>query len=353
MAGTTEAAPPAESKQPQVNRIGLSKKDYGGLKSTLCIGCGHDLITARIIDACYNLGVRPENVAKLSGIGCSSKTPAYFLNRSHGFNSVHGRMPAIATGVQMANKNLKMIAVSGDGDSANIGMGHFVHVMRRNLNLLYIVENNGVYGLTKGQFSATADKGSKQKSGNVNPNEPIDLCEMAYMLGCGFVARLFAGNSKQMTSVIEAAIAYKGLAFLDIISPCVTFNNHEGSTKSFAYAKGNEEPLHDIGFVPAYDPTYMEMDHGEEREITLSDGSHITLKALSKDFDPSDRVAAGNQIMEAKHSKKILTGLIYVNPKSELLMDQMQVIDTPLSLLTEKETRPAESVLKQIMDDLA
>ena len=353
MAGTTEAAPPAESKQPSVNRIGLQKKDYGGLKSTLCIGCGHDLITARIIDACYNLGVKPENVAKLSGIGCSSKTPAYFLNRSHGFNAVHGRMPSIATGTQLANHRLKLIAVSGDGDSANIGMGQFVHVMRRNLNLMYIVENNGVYGLTKGQFSATADKGSKAKSGNVNPNEPIDLCEMAFMLGCGFVARLFAGNTKQMTSVIEAAVAYQGLAFLDIISPCVTFNNHEGSTKSFPYAKTNEEQLHEIGFVPAYDPSYMEMDHGEEREIKLSDGSHITLKALAKNFDPSDHKAAAMQLMEAKSTQKILTGLIYVNPQTQLFTDQLQVVDTPLSLLTEKETRPSESVLKQIMDDLA
>jgi len=353
MAGTTETAPLAESKQPQVNRIGLQKKDYGGLKSTLCIGCGHDLITARIIDACYNLGIKPENVAKLSGIGCSSKTPAYFLNRAHGFNSVHGRMPAIATGAQLANKNLKLIAVSGDGDSANIGMGQFVHVMRRNLNLTYIVENNGVYGLTKGQFSATADKGSKQKSGNVNPNDPIDLCEMAFMLGCGFVARLFAGNTKQMTTVIEAAIAYKGLAFLDIISPCVTFNNHEGSTKSFPYAKTNEEPLHDIGFVPAYDPSYMEMDHGEEREIKMSDGSHITLKALARDFDPSDRKAAAMQLLESNSSQKILTGLIYVNPKADLFTDQLGLIDTPLSLLTEKETRPSKDVLKQIMDDLA
>ncbi len=352
MAGATEAAP-KQPAAPQVNRIGLAKKDYGGLKSTLCIGCGHDLITARIIDACYELGIQPEQVAKLSGIGCSSKTPAYFLNRAHGFNAVHGRMPSIATGAQLANHKLKMIGVSGDGDTANIGMGQFVHLCRRNLNLVYIVENNGVYGLTKGQFSATADKGSKAKSGNVNSNDPIDLCEMAFMLGCGFIARLFAGNTKQMNEVVKAAVAYQGLAVLDIISPCVTFNNHEGSTKSFPYAKANEEMLHEIGFVPAYDPTYMEMDHGQEREITLSDGSHITLKALAKDFDPSDRDAAAKAIHEARSSKKILTGLIYVDPKKALFTDELQLMDQPLSMLPTEAVRPPKSVLEGLMNDLA
>jgi 2-oxoglutarate ferredoxin oxidoreductase subunit beta len=338
---------------PEVNRVGLQKKDYAGSKSTLCIGCGHDLITARIIDACYDLNIKPEQFVKLSGIGCSSKTPAYFVSRSFSFNSVHGRMPSIATGTSLANRTVKMIGVSGDGDTANIGMGQFVHVMRRNLNLVYVVENNGVYGLTKGQFSATADKGSKLKHGAENPFHAIDLCALAVELGCGFVARLFAGNTKMMKQAVQAAMAYEGLALLDIISPCVTFNNHAGSTKSFPYAKDNEFALQDIGFVPAYDPHYEEMDHGDEREIKLGDGGKITIKALERDYNPTDRTAALNLLAEYHESGKIPTGIIYIKENEKVFADNLNMIDTPLSQLGQGVLRPGKHVLDEVMDELA
>ena len=347
MAGT------ATPNAPETNRAGLQKKDYAGSKSTLCIGCGHDLITARVIDACFDLGIQPEQFVKLSGIGCSSKTPAYFMSRSFSFNSVHGRMPSIATGTALANRTLKMIGVSGDGDTANIGMGQFVHIMRRNLDLVYVVENNGVYGLTKGQFSATADKGSKLKHGAVNPFHAIDLCALAVELGCGFVARLFAGNTKMMRQVLQAALAFEGLALLDIISPCVTFNNHAGSTKSFPYMKDNEFALQDIGFVPAYDPHYEEMEHGDEREIKLGDGSHITIKALDKDYDPTSRTAALNLLAEYHESGKIATGLIYVNEKEPRFVDQINMCDQPLSTLPQSITRPGKEVLEEVMNEQA
>ncbi|MCC7508509.1 MAG: 2-oxoacid:ferredoxin oxidoreductase subunit beta [Planctomycetes bacterium] len=345
MAGTAEA--------PSTNKAGLQKKDYAGSKSTLCIGCGHDLITARIIDAAFDNSIKPENLVKLSGIGCSSKTPAYFVSRSFSFNSVHGRMPSIATGTALANRNLKMIGVSGDGDTANIGMGQFVHVMRRNLNMVYIVENNGVYGLTKGQFSATADKGSKLKHGQVNHMHAIDLCALAVELGCGFVARLFAGNTKMMKQVLQAALAYKGTALLDIISPCVTFNNHEGSTKSFPWMKSNELAMQDIGFVPAYDPHYEEMDHGDERVIKLGDGSKITIKALDKDYDPSSRSGALQLLAQHHESGKVPTGVIYLAGETPRFVDHLGMVDVPLSSLKEDVLRPAKSVLDEVMDSLA
>ena len=338
---------------PEVNRVGLQKKDYAGSKSTLCIGCGHDLITARIIDACYDLNIKPEQFVKLSGIGCSSKTPAYFVSRSFSFNSVHGRMPSVATGTSLANRTVKMIGVSGDGDTANIGMGQFIHVMRRNLDMVYVVENNGVYGLTKGQFSATADKGSKQKYGAENPFHAIDLCTLAVEVGCGFVARLFAGNTKMMKQVVQAAMAYKGMAMLDIISPCVTFNNHAGSTKSFPYAKDNEMALQDIGFVPAYDPHYEEMEHGDEREVKLGDGSKITIKALERDYNPTDRTAALSLLAEYHQSGKIPTGIIYIKENAPLYADNLKMVDTPLSQLKQDVTRPARKVLDEVMDELA
>ncbi|MBZ0137316.1 MAG: 2-oxoacid:ferredoxin oxidoreductase subunit beta [Planctomycetes bacterium] len=347
MAGTTTPKPP------ETNRAGLQKKDYAGSKSTLCIGCGHDLITARVIDACYDLSIKPEELVKLSGIGCSSKTPAYFISRSFSFNSVHGRMPSIATGTALANRKLHMIGVSGDGDTANIGMGQFVHLMRRNLDLTYIIENNGVYGLTKGQFSATADKGSKLKHGAVNPFHAIDLCALAVELGCGFVARLFAGNTKMMRQVVQAAMAYEGLAVLDIISPCVTFNNHAGSTKSFPFAKDNEFALQDIGFVPTYDPHYEDMKEGEERVVKLGDGSKITIKALDRDHDPSNRIAALNLLAEYHESGKIPTGIIYLNEKEPRFVDQINMCDTPLSHLKQDVLRPSKAALDEIMDSLS
>lgn len=350
MAGATEAP---EAPSNQVNRVGLQKKDYAGSKSTLCIGCGHDLITARLIDAAFDLSLKPENVVKLSGIGCSSKTPAYFMSRSFSFNSVHGRMPSVATGASLANRHLKIIGVSGDGDTANIGIGQFVHVMRRNLDMVYIVENNGVYGLTKGQFSATADKGSKQKYGNVNFMAPIDLCALAVELGCNFVARLFAGNTKMMRQALQAALAFKGTAMLDIISPCVTFNNHAGSTKSFPYVKEHETALQDIGFVPAYDPTYHEMAAGEEREIKLGDGSKMTLKALGNDYNPTDRVGALKMLAESREQQKLLTGIIYVAESQPTFPEMLNMVDQPLATLPQSVTRPGKEVLEEVMNELA
>jgi 2-oxoglutarate ferredoxin oxidoreductase subunit beta len=289
---------------------------------------------------------------KLSGIGCSSKTPAYFMSRSFSINSVHGRMPSIATGATLANRTLKMIGVSGDGDTANIGIGQFVHLMRRNLDLVYIVENNGVYGLTKGQFSATADKGSKQKYGAVNQMPPIDLCALAVELGCNFVARLFAGNTKMMRQAMQAAMAFKGTAMLDIISPCVTFNNHAGSTKSFPYVKDHEAALQDIGFVPAYDPTYHEMAAGEEREVKLGDGSKMTLKALDTKYDPTSRVGALKLLAESRESEKLLTGIIYVNESQPTFPELLNMVDEPLSMLPQNITRPGKEVLEEVMNDL-
>lgn len=343
----------ATPKPPATNRIGLSKKDYAGGKSTLCIGCGHDLISGRIIDAAYELSLKPEDMIKMSGIGCSSKTPAYFLNRTFSFNSVHGRMPSVSTGASLANRNLKLISVSGDGDTANIGIGQFVHIMRRNLNMVYICENNGVYGLTKGQFSATADKGSKLKHGQINPSDAIDLCAMAVQLGCKFVARLFAGNTKMMRQVMQAALAYKGLAFLDIISPCVTFNNHEGSTKGFVYTRENESALQDIGFVPGYDPVYDDMEKGDERDIALGDGSHITIKALDDDYDTSDRVGALSMLAEAQAKGRIVTGIIHIDEEGESFYDMHGMTDTPLSQLSVDDLRPSADALEEVMNEHA
>src|SRR6202048_938345 len=264
----------------KVNRIGLEILSYKGGKTTLCAGCGHNAISERIVECFYELGVQPWNVAKFSGIGCSSKTPAYFLGRAHGFNAVHGRMPAVATGAMLANKHLVGIGVSGDGDTASIGLGQFMHMVRRNVPLVYIIENNGVYGLTKGQFSATADEGSKLKTGVLNDLPPMDLCALAVQLGCGFVARGFAGDPKQMVNILKAAIAHDGLAVIDVISPCVTFNNHDGSTKGYTYAKEHDELLHQIGFVPSYDQIEVDIEAGELREVVLHDGSKIYLKKL-------------------------------------------------------------------------
>src|SRR5947207_2338631 len=258
---------------PKTNRIGLAVLDYKGGKTTLCAGCGHNAISERIIEAMYDMGVKPERVAKLSGIGCSSKSPAYFMNRSHSFNSVHGRMPSVATGAMLANRNLIALGVSGDGDTASIGIGQFVHLMRRNLPMIYIIEDNGVYGLTKGQFSATADLGSKLKSGVINDLPPIDTCGLAIELGATFVGRSFSGDKRQLLSMLKAAIAHKGTVMLDVVSPCVTFNDHEGSTKSYKYMKEHEEPLHEVSFVPAFEEINVDYDPGTTFEVTLHDVS--------------------------------------------------------------------------------
>src|SRR3954470_10962316 len=270
----------------KTNRIGLELATYRGSKTTLCAGCGHNAISERIIDAFYELGTDPKRVIKLSGIGCSSKTPAYFLGGSHGFNAVHGRMPSVATGALLANASLQGIGVSGDGDTGAIGIGQFVHLMRRNLPLVYIIEDNGCYGLTKGQFSPTADVGSTLKNGVVNELPPIDTCALAVELGATFVARSFSGDKKQLLALLKAALSHRGTAMLDVLSPCVTFNDHEGSTKSYAYVKDHDEPLADVSFVPYFEDISIEQVEGTSRTVTLHDGSRIVLRTLEREFDP-------------------------------------------------------------------
>src|SRR6476646_1954741 len=304
----------AEPKALPTNRAGLTVKEYGGLKSTLCVGCGHDVITRQITQAFYDMGVEPFRTAKMSGIGCSSKTTAYFADRGHGFNAVHGRMPAVATGAVLANSSLLAIGVSGDGDTASIGAGQFVHLLRRNVPMVYIVENNGVYGLTKGQFSATADAGSKLKTGVVNDLPAIDLCAMAIELGCGYVARSFSGDMKQLVGLLKGALAHRGTALLDVISPCVTFNNHDTSTKSYKWAKDNEIPIHEIGFIPYYEEISVEYDPGTTQEVTLHDGSRIRLKKLREEYDAMDKAKALMLCQESAQKQEFLTGLIYVEP---------------------------------------
>ena len=334
------------------NRIGLKSADYGGGKSTLCAGCGHDAISNQIIRAFYEMNVKPEKVAKFSGIGCSSKTPAYFMSRAHGFNSVHGRMPAVATGAMLANHHLLSVGVSGDGDTASIGLGQFMHMIRRNIPLVYIIENNGVYGLTKGQFSATADSGSKLKTGVINDLPPMDLCALAVQLGCGFVARGFAGDPKQMINILKAAIAHDGMAVIDVISPCVTFNNHDGSTKGYVYAKEHDELLHQIGFVQPYEQIEIDYDAGEVREVTLQDGSRILLKKLEEDYDPSDTVQALERLFRAAESGQMLTGLVYLRPEKKSFISLLNLTDEPLHGLSLERTRPKKEALEKIMKEL-
>src|SRR5579884_2629470 len=285
---TTATPTPA----PKVNRLGLPILEYRGGKTTLCAGCGHNAITERIIDAMYEMGIQPENVAKLSGIGCSSKSPAYFASRAHGFNSVHGRMPSVATGVALANQKLMLIGISGDGDTASIGIGQFVHLMRRNLPIIYIIEDNGVYGLTKGQFSATADLGSKLKTGVINDLPPIDTCALAIQLGATFVARSFSGDKKQLSNLLKAAIAHRGTVMLDVISPCVTFNDHEGSTKSYKYSKDHDEPIQDVNFIPSFENIDVDYDPGTTASVRMHDGSRLQLKKLDRDYDATSKVGA-------------------------------------------------------------
>jgi len=341
-----------ESKAPATNRIGLTKAEYDGGKSTLCSGCGHDVITKQIISAFYEMGVDPHMVAKFSGIGCSSKTPAYFLNRSHGFNAVHGRMPAVATGANLANKQLMGIGVSGDGDTASIGMGQFVHMVRRNVDCVYIVEDNGVYGLTKGQFSATADMGAKLKTGVINDLPAVDLCSLAIELGCGFVARSFSGDIKQLQAILKAAIAHRGTSLIDVISPCVTFNDHEGSTKSYKYSKEHEEPVHEIGFVPFFEETLVEIPPGESKDVEFPDGSHVRFRTLALDYDPTEKEKALRLIHESHAGAEYLTGILYVDPKKPDLVSLMNLVDEPLATLPIERTRPPRQALDDIMERL-
>ena len=337
---------------PNVNRVGLTRADYDGAKTTLCPGCGHNAITGGIIQAAYEAGLEPHRVAKLSGIGCSSKTPAYFLGHSHGFNAVHGRMPSIATGVHMANRELLLIGVSGDGDTASIGLGQFCHLVRRNVPVVYIIENNGVYGLTKGQFSATADIGTTSKGGSTNEILPIDLCAIAIELGCGFVARSFSGDQKQLRPLLKAAFAHRGTAVLDVISPCVTFADHLGSTKSYAAVKEHDAPLHDIDFVPYFEDITVDYAPGTTRDVEMPDGSHIFLKKLAEDYDPTSREAALASIHEARRDMKLVTGLLYVDTALPPFSDELQMPAASLASLPLERARPPKSVLDGIMEQL-
>jgi 2-oxoglutarate/2-oxoacid ferredoxin oxidoreductase subunit beta len=342
----------AEPKAPPTNRRNLTVKEYGGLKSTLCVGCGHDVITRQITQAFYEMGVDPHSVAKMSGIGCSSKTTAYFVDRGHGFNAVHGRMPSIATGSALANPNLLYIGVSGDGDTASIGAGQFVHLLRRNLPMIYIVENNGVYGLTKGQFSATADLGSKLKTGVVNDLPAMDLCALAIELGCGYVARSFSGDMKQLLALIKGAIAHRGTALLDVISPCVTFNNHEDSTKSYKWAKDHEIPIQEIGFVPFFEEIQVDYDPGTTQDVVLHDGSHIRLRKLREDYDAMNKRAALDLLLEGQEKQEFLTGLIYVEPSKKDFLSLLQLPEKPLAILPDEKARPGREALEQMMEEL-
>lgn len=341
----TPAPAPASSK----NRLGLDVIDYRGANSTLCAGCGHDAISAHITKAGFELGLEQWKVAKLSGIGCSSKTPAYFLGRAHGFNSVHGRMPSVATGAALANRQLTLLGVSGDGDSASIGIGQLIHMMRRNVRMLYIVENNGVYGLTKGQFSATADEGSKLKDGRVNELPPVDICGLALEMGCTFVARSFSGDPKQMLPLIKAGLAHRGTAIIDVISPCVTFNDHEGSSKSRKACRDNEEPIHELGFVPHFEQITADYEPGTTREVKMHDGSTLVLKKLEKDYDPTDRLNAIITVKRAAADKQFLTGLFYVNETDENLVERCSLVSEPLSRLPDSVLRPDASALDKVM----
>ncbi len=345
---------PAPAAGPKVNRLGLPVAEYQGAKSTLCAGCGHDVITNTVISALWEMGVQPHMVAKMSGIGCSSKTTNYFLNRAWGFNSVHGRMPSVATGSLLANRNLVGIGVSGDGDTAAIGMGQFVHLLRRNVPMVYLVENNGVYGLTKGQFSPTADYGSKLKTGVVNDLPAVDLCTLAIEMGCGFVARSFSADRKQLLQLLKAAIAHRGLALLDIISPCVTFNDHPGSTKSYDYGREHESPIHEFGFVPTWEKAEQEVDvpEGQAIDVPMPNGGHIKIRKLERDFDPRDKVAALNLLREAHDQQEFLTGLFYVAPEKESFLDMLNLGEAPLATLPESKTRPSRKVLDEIVEEL-
>lgn len=336
----------------KVNRLNLDSSSYRGGKTTLCAGCGHNAISERIIDAFFEMGVDPQQVIKLSGIGCSSKSPAYFLNPSHGFNSVHGRMPSVATGAMLANRGLTAIGVSGDGDTGAIGVGQYVHAMRRNLPFIYLIEDNGCYGLTKGQFSPTADLGSKAKNGVVNDLPPIDMCALAIELGASFVARSFSGDKKQLLSILKAAIAHKGTSLIDVISPCVTFNDHEGSTKSYAYVKNHEEPLSEISFVPFFEDISVDYEPGSTTAVKMHDGSQLYLRKLSDDYNPSNKITALRLLHESLNRGEFATGIIYIEPEKPDFLQVLNLVDQPLAGLPESRVRPPRAVLDQLMDQL-
>jgi 2-oxoglutarate/2-oxoacid ferredoxin oxidoreductase subunit beta len=330
------------------NALGYTHRDYEGSVSTLCAGCGHDSISGAIIQACFDLALPPHRIAKLSGIGCSSKTPTYFLGHSHGFNSVHGRMPSVLTGANLANCDLIYLGVSGDGDTASIGLGQFAHALRRGVNMVYIVENNGVYGLTKGQFSATADRGSKSKRGVVNTDNSIDLVAMALQLGATFVARSFSGDKTQLVPLIRAAIEHRGAAFIDCISPCVAFNNHPGSTKSFDYVREHNEAVNRLDFMTPREEITVDYAPGTVEIFEQHDGSKLALRKLAADYDPHDRLAAMSYLQERAAAGEIVTGLLYVEPEADDLHTHLETVETPLNALGEAELCPGSAALAKI-----
>lgn len=330
------------------NKACRTRRDYEGKISTLCAGCGHDSISAAIIQACWEMDIEPHKVAKLSGIGCSSKTPDYFLGNSHGFNTVHGRMPSVLTGANLANRELLYLGVSGDGDSASIGIGQFVHAIRRGVDMVYIVENNGVYGLTKGQFSATADQGSTSKKGVVNADSPIDMVSLALQLGATFVARSFSGDKRQLVPLIKAAIAHHGAAFLDVISPCVAFNNHPGSTKSYDYVREHNEAVNRADIIPPREEIVIDFAEGDVLEVEQHDGSVLRLRKLKADYDAGNRIAAMNYVQEHQARGEVVTGLLYVDPAATDLHEHLDTVDAPFNSLTEKQLCPGATVLEKI-----
>jgi 2-oxoglutarate ferredoxin oxidoreductase subunit beta len=330
------------------NGLGFTRRDYEGKVSTLCAGCGHDSISAAIIQACYDLDLEPHRLAKMSGIGCSSKTPDYFVGASHGFNSVHGRMPSVLTGAYLANRDLIYLGVSGDGDSASIGLGQFCHSIRRGVNMTYVVENNGVYGLTKGQFSATSDKGSKSKKGVVNTDEAIDLVGMALQLGATFVARSFSGDKTQLVPLIQAALTHRGAAFIDVISPCVQFNNHAGSTKSFDYVREHNAAVNRLDVIMGRQEITVDYEPGAVELVTQHDGSVLKLSKLPHDYDPTDRLAAMMRVQTHQSRGEILTGLIYVDPEAEELHRNLGTVRTPLNALEDAQLIPGAAALERL-----
>ena len=337
----------------KLNVINEPKDSYTGGKSSLCPGCGHDQISSVIVNAAWENGIKPHRIAKMSGIGCSSKTPAYYLGQSHGFNTVHGRMPSVTTGANVVNTDLTYLGVSGDGDSASIGIGQLIHAIRRNVNMVYIVENNGVYGLTKGQYSATADVGSKKKKGAVNETQPIDLCAMAINLGCSFVARSFSGSKKHLTAIIKAAMSHKGFALIDVISPCVTFNNNDESLRSYGYVKDNTAELHSVGYIPHFSPLeQVEVPAGSYRDITLHDGSTMRLETISEDHDISDAVAALGALHKADAERKHVMGLLYFDGEKPSLDADLDLHETPIVEMGEDILRPSPEQLDKVISAL-
>jgi 2-oxoglutarate ferredoxin oxidoreductase subunit beta len=341
---------PAAPKTPKTNRIGLQVLDYRGGKTTLCAGCGHNAISERILEAYYDMGIQPERVMKMSGIGCSSKSPAYFMSRSFSFNSVHGRMPSVATGALLANKTMRSIGVSGDGDTASIGMGQFIHMLRRNVPMIYIIEDNGVYGLTKGQFSATADIGSKLKTGVVNDLPAIDICALAIQMGATFVGRSFSGDKKQLSTMLKAALSHQGTVLLDVISPCVTFNDHEGSTKSYKYMQEHEEAISEVGFVPYFEDINVDYDPNTTVDVQMHDGSHMRLRKLHEGYDPTDKAQAVRMLMDVHEKGEVLTGVFYIDTKKPNFTTLLNMVDEPLATLSSERTRPGRAVLTELME---